>query len=148
MGVIVFIAFDTAIDIEVDRYQHAERLILIFDFNLLGLTLMVEQFHPFSDQSYRAFIQPSVESDAAVFVDLVDSGREHLTVAVVVGSREDSVLVEEVAVAVEAADLAAVDFAAFDLAYCRRLALFHPTSLGCTASRSQHTYPCPTLAVV
>ena len=70
MRVVVFISFDPAIDIEVDRHQHAERLILIFDFNLFGLTVMVEQFDAFSDQSHRAFIQPSVEGDAAVFVDL------------------------------------------------------------------------------
>ncbi len=70
MRVVVFISFDPAIDIEVDGHQHAERLILIFDFNLFGLTVMVEQFHAFSDQSHRAFIQPSVEGDAAVFVDL------------------------------------------------------------------------------
>ena len=70
LRVIVFIAFDTAINIKVDRHQHAEGLILIFDFNLLGLTLMVKQFHAFSDQSYRALKQPSVEGDTAVFVDL------------------------------------------------------------------------------
>lgn len=70
MGIIVFISFDAAIDMQVDRNQHTERLILIFDFNLLGLTLVVEQLDTFSNQRHRGFIKPSVEGDAAVFIDL------------------------------------------------------------------------------
>jgi len=83
LRVVVFISFDPAIDIEVDRHQHAERLILIFDFNLLGVTVMVEQFHAFSDQSYRALKQPSVEGDCAVFVDLSASHFAKVVVQVI-----------------------------------------------------------------
>ena len=83
MEVIVFISFDTAIDIEVDRHQHAERLILKFDFNLLGLCVMVEQLHPFSDQSHRALKQPTVEGDTAVFVDLSASHFAKVVVQVI-----------------------------------------------------------------
>jgi hypothetical protein len=85
LRVIVFISFDPAINIKVDRHQHAERLILIFDFNLFGLTQMVKQFHPFSDQSYRALKQPSVEGDTAVFVDL-SAGHFAKVVMQVIGS--------------------------------------------------------------
>ena len=83
MGVVVFISFDTAIDIEVDRHQHAERLILIFDFNLLGLTVMVEQFYSFSDQGDWALKQPSVEGNCAVFVDLSASHFAKVVVEVI-----------------------------------------------------------------
>jgi hypothetical protein len=92
LGIIVFISFDPAIDIEVDRYQHAEGLILIFDFNLLVLTVMVEQFHPFCDQSHRGFIQPSVESDAAVFVNL-SAGHYAKVVMQVIRSRSEALQV-------------------------------------------------------
>jgi hypothetical protein len=83
LGVVVFISFDTAIDIEVDGYQHAERLILIFDFNLFGLTVMVEQFYSFSDQGDWSLKQPSVEGDCAVFVDLSASHFAKVVVEVI-----------------------------------------------------------------
>ena len=92
MRVVVFISFDPAIDIEVDRHEHAERLILIFDFNLFGLTLMVEQFHAFSDQSHRGFVQPSVEGDAAVLVNL-SAGHLAKVVMQVIRSRSETLQV-------------------------------------------------------
>jgi len=70
LGIVVFVSFDAAIDIEVDGGKHAKRLVLIFDLHLIGLAWMIEQFHPFSDQRHRTLIQVSVEGDGAVFVDL------------------------------------------------------------------------------
>ena len=90
MGVVVFISFDAAIDIEVDRGQHAKRLVLIFDLHLIGLAWMVEQFHPFSDQSHRALIQVPVEGDGAVFVDL-SSGHFTKVVVQIIGSGSEAV---------------------------------------------------------
>ena len=46
---------------------------------------MVEQFHPFSDQSYRSLKQSSVEGDCAVFVDLSASHFAKIVVEVIRG---------------------------------------------------------------
>jgi len=44
---------------------------------------MVEQLHPFSDQSHRALKQPTVEGDTAVFVDLSASHFAKVVVQVI-----------------------------------------------------------------
>ena len=62
----VFVPFDLAIDLKVDRNQISVAFLLPSDLNTVRTIFVVKQIHPLADEFYRRFEQFSIESEGSV----------------------------------------------------------------------------------
>jgi hypothetical protein len=63
------ISFDPGIDMGIERDEEPIGLILMKDFDPLGIVLVIEEIDIFFDQFHGGFIDSSVKSDGSVAVD-------------------------------------------------------------------------------
>ncbi len=56
LRVVVFISFDSAVDMKIDDADQSKAFVLILDFHVFRLSGVIKQFDTFSDQRYRGFI--------------------------------------------------------------------------------------------
>ena len=69
LGVVVLIAFDAAIDMQLNRPGHAVGSLFKDDLHLVGAMIVVKQLDRLADQGHRCLEQPAVKRDRAVFGD-------------------------------------------------------------------------------
>ena len=67
LGVVISIAFDPAVDVDIHRYEGAVGFLLKAHFHTVRFIGMEQQFHLVTDQVHRSFIQFAVEGHGAVF---------------------------------------------------------------------------------
>jgi hypothetical protein len=94
LRVVVLIAFDAAIDMQLNRSGHAVGSLFKDDLHLVGAMIVIEQFDLLADQGHRCFEQLAVKRDRAVFGDfspdplsevvgqVVGAGRKHFMLSV------------------------------------------------------------------
>ncbi len=82
----VRVSFDPGIDMGVEGDEESKGLILIEDFDPLGIGLVIEEIDIFFDQFDRGFIDSAVKGDGSVAVDF-SSGTGAEEVGEVLGSR-------------------------------------------------------------
>jgi len=69
LGVVVLIAFDPAIDMQLDWPDHAVGALFKDDLHLVGTMRVIKQFDLLADQGHRNLEQLAVDRDRAVFGD-------------------------------------------------------------------------------
>ena len=67
LRLIVFVSFDLAIDLKIDRCKISVAFLLKAYLNALRAVLVVKQIHPFSDELDRCFEQISIQGEGPVF---------------------------------------------------------------------------------
>lgn len=66
-SIAIFIPFNPAIDMQIDRPNKAIGFLLVFDFDLIRIIRVIQQFHLKADQGHGRFIQFSVKGNRAIF---------------------------------------------------------------------------------
>ena len=67
LSLIVFVSFDSAIDLKIDRCKVSVAFLLPADLDPLRAVPMVKQIHPLSDELHRRFEQISIQGQGPVF---------------------------------------------------------------------------------
>ena len=62
----VFVSFDLAIDLKIDRSQISVAFLLPSDLNTSRTVFVVKQIHPLSDEFYRGFEQVPIQCEGSV----------------------------------------------------------------------------------
>ena len=66
LSLIVFVSFDSAIDLKVDRCKESVTFLLPADLDPFRAVPMVKQIHPMSDELHRCFEQISIQGEGPV----------------------------------------------------------------------------------
>jgi hypothetical protein len=93
----VRVSFDPGIDMGVERNEESMGLILIKDFDPLGIVFVIEEIDIFFDQFDGGFIDSAVKGDGSVAVDF-SSGTGAKEIGEISGSRPQEVKVLSVAI--------------------------------------------------
>ena len=93
----VRVSFDPGVDMGVERNEESMRLILIKNFDPLGIVFVIEEIDIFFDQFDGSFIDSAVKGDGSVAVDF-SSGTGAKEIGEISGSRPQEVKVLSVAI--------------------------------------------------
>jgi len=93
----VRVSFDPGVDMGVERNEESMRLILIKNFDPLGIVFVIEEIDIFFDQFDGGFIDSAVKGDGSVAVDF-SSGTGAKEIGEISGSRPQEVKVLSVAI--------------------------------------------------
>ena len=87
------VSFDPGVDMGIERDEESVGLILVKDFDPLGIVLVIEEIDIFFDQFHGGFIDSSVKGDRSVPVDFSSgSGTEEIGEIFGSGSQEVKVV--------------------------------------------------------
>ena len=67
LSLIVFVSFDSTIDLKIDRCKVSVAFLLPADLDPFRAVPMVKQIHPLSDELHRGFEQISIQGEGSVF---------------------------------------------------------------------------------